>query len=212
MEITRPETNISIRSGYVHYDGFNEVDSDNLETESIETDPDEPSIGEASNWVNRPQRVRTIPGSEDYPLFLRNNISREEMNFDEFINMLEVDRRLQIFSSRQRESNINWTPTASQHLDEDEAHPKELLELGYNDEEYLNDWEWLERLAINNPMRFCGITGYSPPIQLICDQCNECTPIQRVTMRVCPNGTLCTRTMNGSAAIANMPVAPNCGP
>jgi hypothetical protein len=45
----------------------------------------------------------------------------------------------------------------------------------YNEEEL--DSEWIQSLAVRDPIEFQELTGYRVPTQVQCESCGECTPI-----------------------------------
>ena len=77
--------------------------------------------------------------------------------------------------------------TQCECIDINKCWPKELLQIGYYDNEYFTDAKWLEALTLNNQLVFCESTGYQhpppphpspPPLQLLCDKCDNCTTLE----------------------------------
>src|SRR6202022_152997 len=73
--------------------------------------------------------------------------------------------------------NINWTPVPNPQCDSTANHiPTELISIGYERGDEFRDADWIEQLALRNPMEFQHLTGYRIPDRLACNECGNCIP------------------------------------
>src|SRR6202042_2226668 len=111
-----------------------------------------------------------------------------DMTPNELLLTLSENTWIEIYMRRKTQEEPNWTPPKITIDVERRKYSykvgNKLLCMGYTyDEEELNS-EWIQSLAVQDPIEFQELTGYRVPTQVWCESCRECTPdIRKMIVR-----------------------------
>jgi len=182
---------------YIKVEGDEDEDADIVYIHTARAIADESPMEEIADTSSISDSISTTVESTNTSVELTDIPS--DMTPNELLLTLPEIIRIEVFMRCKAQEEPNWAPPSiSIDVKRCKFSSKvgnKLLHMGYTYNEEELDSEWIQSLAVRDPLEFQELMGYCVPTQVRCEECGECTLDIREMIIRGEDGEVFTRTV-----------------